>query len=530
MKASLRYSGTVLWSVVICVLLLAIFLRFDGLADRPLTIDEATIASFVEGVWERGYPFIFVSTIEVPLATYELVPYFLTFSTVLGEFNDFYLRLPAVLFSLGTLVIIFWICYRQFNVLAGVIASLIYAVSTWAIYWAQNCFHPSQTQFFTLLTIMMVRRLLNEDQVKLSTAILLALTFSVTYISWEGSGFLLPVSALMVLIFRRQQLSWLFQRNLWVMYLLVLLTLVLQGVRRIFLQEPHLMVGSGKGDVSLPQLGFLKDGWDPMFYLINFFGMEIHYIVGAIYVLGVFYFVKRQSLQFYYLYFLMMIFCLSNFLLFYNAHYLFFIYPLFVISVGVIMSWFVQDVIAIARKSGSAVVVALSAVSLAGLICLTVASLNTNVLKFYETGNKVYLGQRYDYRDGIAGVDYRTISEVFRRNYRKGDAVISGAPMPTKIYSGIMPDYFLQTITDRKVVYDPNLNEPFYRDKFLGTAVLRSGDELRDMLSHHQRVWMLAAPWEAMVSVVDQPTIDFVTRNMKVVAESYDARLYLWER
>jgi len=315
-----------------------------------------------------------------------------------------------------------------------------------------------------------------------------------------------------------------------VMYALVILTLVWQGVRRIMLQEPHLMLGSGKGDISLPQLGFLNDSWDPLFYLINFFGMETHLLVGLVFVVGFYYFLRLEALRYFYLFFILTVLFLSNFLLFYNAHYLYFIYPFFIISVGVIISNAVQDGYSILKRDMSPITLGIGLFASAFFLLTVFASINSNFVQAYSIGNQGYLGVRLDYRNDLAQPDYRTVTEALDKNIRAGDVVISMAPMPTRLYSGITSDYFLQTITDRKIVYDNNLVTPFYRDKFIGSVVLRNFDELKDLLASNERVWFVAAPYQSMPTVIDADTVEFIDSSFRVIKESYDARLYLWTR
>lgn len=518
--------------LIFCALLLlcAIF-RLSGLDLRPLSIDESTIVSFIEGVVTKGYPYVIVSTMEVPLATYELIPYFLTIpSLFVGEVTEVTVRLPSVLFSLGTMALIFMISLRQFDLKSAVIACVIYSLSTWAIYWGQNAFHPAPTQFFTLLTVHLIDRLLRQKSPTLLSSLLVWVCFTATYLSWEGSGFLLPVAAVIVLYIKRDDLNWIWNPNLIVMYLLVILTLVVQGVRRIFLQEPHLMLGSGKGDVSLPQLGFLNDSWNPMFYMINFFGMETHLLLGVVFLLGFYYFIRIQQLRIYYLFFVLTIVFLSNFLLFYNAHYLYFIYPFFIISVGVIISRALSDAYRVLSKDSSNITMGLGIFTGAFFLVTILASVNSEYLQAYSVGNKGYLGVRLDYRNDLAQPDYRSVSIALKDGLRPGDVVISMAPMPTRLYSGVTADYFLQTITDRKIVYDNNLNSPFYRDKFIGSVVLRNFSELKDVLASNKRVWFVASPYQSMPGVIDAETVSFIDGNFRVIKESYDARLYLWVR
>ena len=88
----------------------------------------------------------------------------------------------------------------------------------------------------------------------------------------------------------------------------------------------------------------------------------------------------------------------------------------------------------------------------------------------------------------------------------------------------------MQTITDRKVVYDTVKQRPYYVDKFVGNPVLRNKQELQDVLSRHDRVFFVAAPVDGLTRIIDAETLDFINQNMRVVAESYDSRLYVWER
>lgn len=521
----------VVYLIFIGLIALCAAFRLSGLDLRPLSIDEATIVSFIEGVVNKGYPYVIVSTMEVPLATYELVPYYLTIPSLFaGEVTEITVRLPSVLFSLGTMALIFIICLREFSLKSAVIASILYSLSTWAIYWGQNAFHPAPTQFFTLLTVYLVGRLLQYPTPSLKLSLSVWLSFTFTYLSWEGSGFLLPVAAVIVLYKKRNDLGWIWNPNLIVMYLLVVLTLVVQGVRRIFLQEPHLMLGSGKGDVSLPQLGFLNDSWNPLFYVINFFGMETHLLLGGVFILGFYYFIKIEKLKYYYLFFILTVLFLSNFLLFYNAHYLYFIYPFFIISVGVILSNALADGYRVLARDSSNITMGLGVFTAIFFLVTLVSSVNSDYMHAYSVGNQGHLGVRLDYRNDLAQPDYRTVSLALKEGIRPGDVVISMAPMPTKLYSGVSSDYFLQTITDRKIVYDRNLDSPFYRDKFIGSVVLRNVEEFKDVLASNERVWFVASPYESMPGVIDSESIAFINSNFRTIKESYDARLYLWVR
>jgi hypothetical protein len=89
---------------------------------------------------------------------------------------------------------------------------------------------------------------------------------------------------------------------------------------------------------------------------------------------------------------------------------------------------------------------------------------------------------------------------------------------------------FLQTYTDRQIYYDVSEASGRYIDKFMGSPVIRSYAELRNVLDRHRRAWIVAAPYSAFESNDDKATIDYIVKGSKIVYESYETKVYLWER
>lgn len=511
------------------LLILVAAIRLWLINDFSLTIDEATLVAFAQGILQRGYPYIMVGTMEVPLATYELVPYPIAASMAVFGLNEFAVRLPSVLFGMGTAALIFFAAQRWFNLRTAILATLLYALSPWAIYWGHNCFHPAQAQFFGLLTLIRVHTLLNDTLPPRRAYYQAALFFVLAFLSWEGIGFMLPIVFIAGLVMNGGNMAWLKRRYLWYAVGLISAVVVIQGVRRVLLQVSYLMVGSGKSETSLPQLVFTHNDYNPWFYITNFFGLESNVVLTLVFLAGVFLLKSDRNLRYIYAVVIGAIFFLANFLSFSSAHYVYWVLPFFVLSVAAVTMQFSDSVVTgnlrrsnFGRVSGWAVMLLLVGVEL--------ATATPYGLKLYDLVDHWQDPQRKDLRVGLAGADYKGLSEVFKREYRPGDVVVTLAAMPMNIYAGTKGQFFLEGITTQKVIYDPGGKSPYYVDKYVGNPVLRGREELEDICYHSERVWLFVAPYGMFAKLQEPGLMDFINTRMKVVAESYDATLYLWSR
>ena len=508
---------------------LAAWPRLHGLGDYSLTLDESTIVEFARGVLEHGYPVVKVGSMEVPLATYELLPYVMApFLALLGQ-SDFAIRLSAALFGIATTYLIYDTSMRWFDRRVGILAALLYAFSPWAIYWGQSSFHPSQTQFFAFLAVRGAQSLLRAEAATPRAAYLAALFFCLAFLSWEGMGFLLPVVFVTGLVLNRGDWRWLKNVHLWLAIAIAAVVVVGQGVRRVLVQDSFLMVGSGKSEVSMPQLVFTQTDYSPAFYLKNFFGTETHVVLSMVFLLGLMFIRRNGNLRFVSALVITAIVLMTNFLPFYSAHYVYYLLPWFLIATSA-MTFEVIDGLAASPSARFGAVRAAHAVFAGGLILLEIASATPAGLKLYELDKDWQNPYRQDLRVGLAGIDYRGPVETLAAQYRDGDVIVSLAPFPLKLYGGLSDDYYLQSVAGQKVVYDPAGDSPYYIEKYAGNPVLRSLAEFEDMLYRHDRVWLLAAPYGIFTSLQDRALLDFIDKHMTVKADSYDARLYLWSR
>ncbi len=511
------------------VIVLAAAVRLHGLDALSLSLDESTLLETAKGVMARGYPFLYVGSIEVQLATYELVPYFIALSLSLLGLSDFSVRVPSALFGIGTTIVLVTMGRKWFDWRVGLLAGLLYGLSPWAIHWAQNSFHPSQSQFFVLLTVLQAHRLLSNDRVPVRTYYLAALFFSCAYLSWEGSGFVLPILACVALVMRWGKWDWLKSRHLWIASGLVILVVLAQGIRRLLLQVSYLMVGSGKSDLMSPQLVFTETHYWPSYYLENFFGTENHLVLTGVFILGVAWVGRDWSLRFLYAFIILTITFMTNLLGYYMPHYVYYLLPIFLLAVA---SATVHAVDALPGSSAPRLfaVRAARGVAAAMSVGLVLAYATAYGLKLYDLSEDFRNPVRTDLRLDMAGIDYKGLAATLMEHYRPGDVVIAHGPLALRRYAGMDGDYFLETVTARKVIFDPSQKRPYYLDKYVGNPVLRSVEELEDVLYRHNRVWIYMAPYGGAKALVDKDVLALLREKTAVVHETFDAKLYLWKR
>ena len=104
--------------------------------------------------------------------------------------------------------------------------------------WAQYLWHPQQTQFFALLTSYLFYRAIRCTPISPRYLYPSAAAFIATYLSWEGSGFLLPALGLGVAVVQGKDLSWLRNKHLWIAVSLVSLAVALRVNSPAFAANP----------------------------------------------------------------------------------------------------------------------------------------------------------------------------------------------------------------------------------------------------------------------------------------------------
>ena len=516
------------WLAASLIVILAAALRLYRLDQLSLTLDESTLFRFAQSVLEHGYPVVPVGSQQVQLATYELMPYIMApFIWLLGT-SDFVIRLPSVLFAIGTAYLVFSAGCKWFGLRAGVLAGLLYATMPWTIYWGQNAFHPSVAQFFALLTLIQAARLLEPGPVPVRTPYLTALFFSCAFLSWEGIGFLLPILLILALVLRWNDWSWLKNPHVGYAAAIVALVVVGQGVRRALLVDNYLFVGSGRGDVALPELAMLQPYYSPYIYADQIFGRYPQFVVGIVFGLGLLFLGRHWHFRLLSLFVATSIIVMANLLTFYSYHYIYFVMPAFCLCVGAATVMFVDWLAARANLAGGAI--GSSSLVLLMLGALELSTAGAYGLKLYNSSDAAAYPDAPGTRLGVTNIDYRGLGSYFREHYVDGDPIIGFAPFSLQQYTGHSGDMLLENWTYVRVVFDPGGDRIHYSEKYVGGTVIRNRREFREVLSRNERVWIVVQPWQMINSLIDANTLSDLLSRAELVNESFDGRLYLWTR
>lgn len=512
---------------ILTIILLAFLLRTWTLGDQSFFQDESTILQFTHGLIEKGYPFLDRDLDERLMVTYELMPYLIAVSITLFGESEFTARLPSVFFSMGTLALIIFIGKLWFNRKIALLAALLYAITPWAIFWAQNCFYPSQIQFFALTATYFFIKLLKSDHAKVSDWYLLALFFCCTYLTWEGSGLLLLVYGFMWLPSNRW--GWFKNTHFWIMMIIVGTVVFSQLYHRTMLSEPFLSIGSGNANISTPQFAFTLPGYDPFYYLDNIFFSQQYFLFTCFFLIGFIFFLKERNFKEPYFF---VLFTIATYTLLLPAtaiRYVYVVLPFFLI--GIAASTIKIFEITFPKNITLFTVGTINKFTQIVIVCLLILSARSYFFKPDGLSkDEINISSVWEIRNDIQSTDYRGVIRELEKHYKPNDIVITRAPFLLDQYSEIKGHYSIQSLLTTLVIYGVRENDPFYRDKWKGNPVLRNLQELEDILYSNNRVWLLVVPTGTFLKSLDSKVLDFIKHNFMLKAESDHARLYLWEK
>lgn len=513
------------------VLFSVAILRFENLDDQGITQDESTILEFTAGLLERGYPYLVSGETEVHIATYELVPFFIApFIKLLG-WSEYSVRLPAWLFSLGTLTLIYFVGKSWFDSRIAFWAVLLCAISPWSNYWSANCFYPSQVQFFTLLTVFFLSRMLREEKIQRRNYYFVALSICFTFLSWEGIGLILPAFALIALWLAWWRWDLVYSIHAWASLFIVLVVVAAQLLRRGFLQESYLNIGASRAEISSPQIALLQPSFDPYYYIQNIFLIEQHIVLTVFFMLGIFFFKKNWNMRFAFGFVFITALFFIQLLPVWALRYLYYILPVFLLTASA-STFLCFDAIYRRVNANSSGGVSARAMLFSGMLiilAMQAAILSNQAINMKLTEQQVPGGWELD--PARAGIDVRDVIETLKVEYRPGDIIVAvRGTFALHLYTGLRSDYTLQEIASSVVAYEPLRNMPFYSDKWIGAPVLKNKQQLEELFHHHDRVWFFSAPAGSVASALSSELYQFIKRTMLVKAEGFHTSLYLLDR
>ena len=173
MKLHSSHTRMVLGGLIIA----GLCLRLYNLGNVGFVLNEDYTAISVARILDEGIP-IFPSGILYPRA----LPFsYLTagFAKLIGS-SEFSLRLPSVLFSTASILVLFLLGKQLFGVPVGLLAALLLSVSDWEVGMAQTARMYGTTTFFILLSFYLCYRSTFERKKYLYTTTLLSIILTGT--------------------------------------------------------------------------------------------------------------------------------------------------------------------------------------------------------------------------------------------------------------------------------------------------------------------------------------------------------------
>ncbi len=244
--------------VFILIILLFLFTRFYKIGEIPPSVywDEASIgynaysiAQTLKDEWGDFLPIHFraFGEFKLPVYIYSTVPLVKLFGL-----NEFSVRLPAVLFSLGVVILTYLLTKRLFNNTSALWSSFFVTVSPWFFIFSRTGYEATAGLMFYLLGIHLFLFI-----AKKSTFILFSiLAFILSAYSYNSFRIIIPLTILILLIMEKDNLMILRKSVFVVMLSLFILGLSIWPIYRLYVYDAGI---SRLQTVSGESADFLKN-------------------------------------------------------------------------------------------------------------------------------------------------------------------------------------------------------------------------------------------------------------------------------
>jgi Dolichyl-phosphate-mannose-protein mannosyltransferase len=523
------------FAIILGIIVVSAFvLRLRSINIFPLDQDDIFMRNNAHGIFVRGYPSLDYGGIPRRLTTYELIPWPIALSALVFGWTDWSVRIPALIFGTLSTLVIGRAGKMFFNRRVGLFAATVYAFLPWNCFWALHCFHPSQTQFFSLLAVCAFYAAIRRpDRINQKHWTRACIFFCCTYLSWEGSGFLLPAFAAALLLMHPGHWGWLRQRHFWIGLFCVGCVVMLQWASRTMSIPPYLLLGYGLADLSTPLLFFLDPECQPFYYLqgillVNPFLLLTILFCGALLMVG-----KSAPYRFCVVVYAGLLLSYSVLLNAYSQRYGYFYQWILIVGASGMAFEIVRRVQLLSsgwKWFWGQWITGTTAV--AGLLLLFVSTTNCGLMFFRLSQNrKDQVGMRY----WLRWQDSRSSAEYVTANWKPGDVVVAGLTQAFELYGGKLPDYSLDTLLSGKVVYDNKRAIPHYEHKLTSIPVVLSVPDTWRLMQSGSRIWYVAGyepntiPPAQVAPAAHDVVTQLFTRNSRMVFTCYSSNVYLYE-
>ena len=516
----------------------SLWLRVRDIRAEPIHHDEVGAYAFTQSVLERGVPGGQVHP-DLPFgycSTSELAYYPTALCALFFDDPRLVLRIPAVFWSMVTLLLVGYLGARWFNVYVGLLAALLYGLSPHAVGWANLGRYLCQVQFFTLLTMFFTYEAFRGGgPVRKRMLWAAALSISAMYLSWEGSGIFGVGLALAVVMLRRQTLRPILSSpSVYAAVVFVLIIVAAQNAHRVSQQTQRLWYGEGISDLAIKPM-WRYPFFDGSFYLMNASWTRDALLPMIALAVACFLAVRhrwRVPLRF-------SIICLATNALLMSAllplrtnRYSFHLMPILILLAAA-AAGAVTEILW--RQSGKirfsflqrAYVRAVAVAAL--LLFIGVASgrlVRTAELEDFEVAAYDVQQLRYPHWDGP--------TEYLRRHVKEGDAVIATFPHTQNFYMAAQKngsqhpeqivDYWLESTLVIQATLGDSGTVPL--DRRSGTVMIYDVEQLKQLFSQHDRVWYCTTRF-GQSRINDHSVSQYLREHMDVVYEDFATAVLL---
>jgi hypothetical protein len=501
--------------------------RYHNYGAMSFDHDEYGLVQKSKGIWELGFPFARIGGAIRPATSYELVPYPIAVASLLFGDSEWAMRLPSLIMGTLCIGLIALMGRRLFNWRTGLIAALIYACLPLDIMWAQNCFHPQQCQFMTLLTCWLFYEAIRVRPFSQRYLTAAAITFCATYLSWEGSVFILPALFLALLVVRWGEWWWLKEWHLYRCVFFMVVLVIAQLSWRMLASSSYLQIGFGLAAVAGPSLFFLQYGWQPMFYVNQLLFSENHVFFTLLTLVAIPFYWRQPAFRYVVTIIGVLVFCHTNLIAVLSPRYCIYFQPLLILS-GVAGTVALYDrLLLLARREGNSTI-APGFAHAAGVAMLFLLFIQSNewLMRLYSLCSPD-ASPGLMTRLGTYRYDHRGAAQYVKSHFKPGDVIIPGIPHVFEYYAGMPGNYYVDSTLAKKITYNKKFAEPRFMDKFRGIPAIRSLKELREVTSRGRRTWLVFAPYGGFSNLNSPEARVYLNEHAKVVFESYRAKVLL---
>lgn len=516
------------WLVLGVIVLGGFIVRLHGLTTFPLDQDDILIRNYAQGILKRGYPSLDFYGFVIPVTSYELLPYPIALSCLIFGWSDWAVLLPALMFGTLTILLLGLMGRNLFNWQTGLAAALIYAFNPYNVFWAQHCFHPSQTQFFALLTVWsFYLAILLPGKLDPKYFYGACLCFCLTYLSWEGTGFLLPVMGVTLLVMHPGRWSWLRQPQLWIGLIVVGSVVLIELSLRKMAAPGYIFLGYGLALLTPNPQYFLNQESDPFFYVSSILVTAPHVLLSILCVAGALLVWRNLAVRYCLLVFLGLLLCFSLFLPVYSVRYFYFYQMLLILSACGVFFLLWDRVRELTSEWQTARLLAWGSGIVALLLVFgTAMEAGLKVFRLTELTSQGRARLEPSLRYGVVRQDTRSPAQFVASRLRPGDIVLANLTQAFYLYGRRMPDYALNTDLATRMIY---FDSPAYRHRFVGIPMVRNLRDMQSVFDHSRRVWYIGGGNISLVTQEIKDALDLVTQRARIVYSTYHAKVYLWD-